>query len=242
MAKEDLRDHCYSGSFLCEQWELRVTQRCLEEDLDRRGDTPFENLLGIEIVKALVARRRDRYDNSRQVTPLSSGKIVWRLARGHDHRGATWYDDQERVVWLLAYRRHRSGDPADAFPYFKKLDAEGRLMPSLADRESLELDRGRRFVEQVMRLVPRLVERARENPEVEQHASIGGTAHVGVAMEIVDTLSETYLRISPLNLRPAWLEIVLAAVFGDRAWEVTDRFPGRPPSDQELRFRSADLE
>ncbi|MGH2780293.1 MAG: hypothetical protein ACRDLA_02550 [Thermoleophilaceae bacterium] len=29
-------------------------------------------------------------------------------------------------------------------------------------------------------------------------------------MEVVETLEEVYLRVSLLNLRPAWLEIVLA--------------------------------
>ena len=60
-------------------------------------------------------------------------------------------------------------------------------------------------------------------------------------MEVVETLEEVYLRVSPLNLRPAWLEIILGAVFGDRPWEVTDRVPSREPSVDELRFRSAEV-
>jgi hypothetical protein len=93
---------------------------------------------------------------------------------------------------------------------------EGRLLPTLDDYAALEKDRGRRFVEQIMRVVPRLMAQAKEQPEAEQSASIGGSTQIGVAMEVVETLEEVYLRVSPLNLRPAWLEIILAAVFGDR--------------------------
>jgi hypothetical protein len=60
-------------------------------------------------------------------------------------------------------------------------------------------------------------------------------------MEVVETLEEVYLGVSPLNLRPAWLEIVLAPVFGDGQWEVTDRFPNLEPSVEELRFRTAEV-
>lgn len=241
MTTEDLSGWCFHGSFLCAEWELRITRRCLEEDLGRSPDATFDDLLGVEIVKAFVARRRDRHDNTREVTPLTSGKTVWRLSRGHDHRGATWYDPDEKVVWLLAYGRHRSGEPEDAFPHFKQLDSEGRLLPTLDDYIGLENDRGRRFVEHVTRVIPGLLEQARDQPDVEQSTSIGGSAELGVAMEIVETLEEVYLRVSPLNLRPAWLEIILAAVFQGRAWEVTDRFPNLEPSVGELRFRSADL-
>jgi hypothetical protein len=162
-------------------------------------------------------------------------------------RGATIIEGRpgttpdDKVVWLLAYGLHRSGEPEDAFPYFKQLDLEGRLLPTLDDYAALEKDRGRRFVEQVMRVVPRLMEQAKEQPEAEQSASIGGSTQIGVAMEVVETLEEVYLRVSPLNLRPAWLEIILAAVFGDRPWVVTDRFPNREPSVEELRFRSAEV-
>jgi hypothetical protein len=134
-----------------------------------------------------------------------------------------------------------SGEQEDAFPYFKQLDLEGRLLPTLDDYAALEKDRGRRFVERVMRVVPRLMEQAKEQPEAEQSASIGGSTQIGVAMEVVETLKAVYLRVSPLNLRPARLEIILATVFGDRPWEVTDRFPNREPSVEELRFRSAEV-
>ena len=41
--------------------------------------------------------------------------------------------------------------------------------------------------------------------------------------------------------RFALAEIILAAVFGDRPWEGTDRFPNLELSVDELRFRSAEV-
>jgi hypothetical protein len=106
VATDDFSEWCYHGSFLCEEWELRLTRRCLEEHLGRSPDTNFGDLVGVEIIKAFIARRRERHDNTREVAPLTSGKTVWRLSRGHDHRGATWYDPDDKVVWLLAYGLH----------------------------------------------------------------------------------------------------------------------------------------
>lgn len=107
------------GSFLCQGYELRVTQRCLEEDLAKPTNEPFEELGGHEIITAFVNRRRDKPDNTRQVAPLTSGKTVYRLAYGDRHRGATWYDEAQDVVWLLAYAQHEFRDGPDAFDYFK---------------------------------------------------------------------------------------------------------------------------
>lgn len=119
--------------------------------------------------------------------------------------GSFLCDPDEKVVWLLAYGLHRSGEPEDAFPYFKQLDSEGRLLPTFDDYKALEKDRGRRFVEQATRVVPRLMEQARQHPDAEQSASIGGSAEIGVAMEVVETLEEVYLRVSPLTCGPPGL-------------------------------------
>jgi hypothetical protein len=44
------------------------------------------------------------------------------------------------------------------------------------------------------------MEQAKEQPDAEQSASIGGSTQIGVAVEVVETLEEVYLRMSPLNL------------------------------------------
>lgn len=133
------------GSFVCSDWELRITNRCLEEDLGRRAGTAMADLQGIEIVNALITERRNKATDTRQVSPLTCGQQVWVLSRGHDHRGGTFFDEQERVIWLVAYRVHRSGSEDDFFPYCKNLDRQDRLLPDEADYERLIRDRDQRF-------------------------------------------------------------------------------------------------
>lgn len=238
MVAKDAAEYCYQGSCVLDPWELRISRRCLTDDLGFAADSPFADLLGHEIIKAFVKDRRAQSHGTRQISPLTCNREVWRLGYGDNHRGATWYDDRHRTIWLLAYHgQHRSGADDDAFPYFKELDRLGLLLPDESDYEALRGDRDRRFVEMVVRQVPVLLTAARSAPEEEQAASLGGSADVGVAIEVVETLEELHLRISPLNLHPPWLEILLGAVFADRPWEVTDQFPGREPSVDELRFR-----
>lgn len=118
------------GAYICEKWELRVTARCLDEDLNAAPDASFEAISGLEIVKAFVKGRSTQSTSSRQVSPLTCGRDVWRLAYGHDHRGATLHDPEGEVIWLVAYGRHRSGQKDDFFPKCKALDAEERLLPT----------------------------------------------------------------------------------------------------------------
>jgi hypothetical protein len=98
------------ASYFAAGWEIRITQRCLEEDLNADGDSSFDAVAGLEIVRALVRERSDKVTGGRQVNPISCGPDVWVVAHGNDHRGATVYDEFEEVVWLVSYHRHRSGE------------------------------------------------------------------------------------------------------------------------------------
>lgn len=234
------RANCRRGSYLCESWELRVTSRCLVEDLGRGADARFEDLLGLDIIKGFVGKRCADPTDTRKVAPLTSGREVYTLGYGHRHRGATWHDEQNRVIWLCAYGRHESGAAEDAFPYFKELDAEGRLLPVRDDYERLVEDRNRRFTDAVVDDAQQLLLEAREDPGVEKSGILADSVGVGVAVELVETLEETYIAIRADDLRPGWLDIVLAAFFPDadlRGWESTDSFPTRPLREYELSYR-----
>lgn len=232
--------NCVRGSYLCERWELRITARCLVEDLGRTPDTPFEDLLGQDIVKGFVGKRSTEPTDTRKVEPLTSGREVYTLGYGHRHRGATWHDKQNGVIWLCAYGRHESGAPADAFPYSKQLDAQSRLLPTRDDYERLIADRNRRFADAVVSDAQALLAAARKEPGVEKPGVLADSVGVGVAVEVVETLEETYVAIRATDLRPGWLDIVLAAFFPDvdlRAWEPTDSFPTRALREDELCYR-----
>jgi hypothetical protein len=240
MASIGLVDVTIGGSYLCEGYELRITERCLAEDLACPSEEPFDELAGHEIVTAFVNRRRNTPTNTRRVAPLTSHQTVYRLAYGHRHRGATWHDEANGVVWLLGYAQHEFEDKGDAFPYFKELDAAHRLLPTKADYTALFRDRDRRFTEVVQHEAEQLLDAAREQPGEEQRAVVGGQLGVGVALEVVETLEEVYLAVKTARLTPENLIILFAAFFPERQFDEIDgthKLPHRELGEEELAFR-----
>jgi hypothetical protein len=224
----------------CMSYELRITRRCLQEDLDYFGEAPFEDLAGHEIVKALVNRRSSGPTDTREVSPLTSGQTVYRLAYGDRHRGATWFDQENRVVWLLAYAQHEFEGRGDAFPYFKELDETGRLLPEPADLEQLFRDRTARFAATVAEDAERLLEDARRAPGEEQRGRLGGELGVGVVIVVVEPLEEVSVAIEMMGLSKESFAISLAALFPGRGideLESIDSLPARPLTVGELGFR-----
>lgn len=240
MAPDAAQPNCHRGSLLCADWELRVTARCLVEDLGCKADTPFDELLGQDIIKGFVGKRSTDPTDTRKVEPLKSGREVYTLGYGDRHRGATWHDEQNRVIWLCASGWHASGSVKDAFPYFKKLDEDGRLLPTRDDYKTLIEDRGRRFADTVVDDAQELLVQARAEPGSEIRGVVGESVGVGVAVEIVETMEETYVAIRMPHLKPGWLEIVLAAFFPDITmadWELSDSLPSRELAEDELSYR-----
>ena len=136
---EPLLNTAHRGSFFLPEWELRITRRCLSEDLGVSPEEPIGALLDHPIVKALVKDRANDPDGGKSVGPEAGDRTLRRLGYGHDHRGATWWDGAERVVWLCAYHGgHRSGEPDDPFKrHFPDLIAAGRALPETSDYEAL---------------------------------------------------------------------------------------------------------
>jgi hypothetical protein len=219
MASPGLLDVAIGGSYLCAGYELRITARCLDEDLGSHEGASFEELSGREIVTAFVNRRKNSPTNTRTVAPLTSGEEVYRLAYGERHRGATWHDEANRVVWLHAYAQHEFEDRGDAFPYFKQLDHDDRLLPTAADYEALFRDRDLRFTEVVAHEAAQLLQTAREAPGTEQRAVIGGQFGVGVAVEVVETLEEAWVAVKTRGLTQEYLAILFAALFPEAGFE-----------------------
>ena len=222
------------GSFICSEWELRVTSRCLKEDLGKPAGAAFQDLEGLEIIKALTSERSTRIDSTRQVSPLTSSQAVWVLARGHDHRGGTFFDEQERVIWLVAYARHRSGSKEDFFPYCKELDRNDQLLPTLEDYECLIRDRDHRFVRAVAIEAPLVLKEAREKG-AEQRAMLGGEFGACIAIELADDVEATTIAFKVETIDFDLVPIVLAA-FHDGDWEDADRMPSRELAPDEIAF------
>src|SRR5689334_21297157 len=132
------------GSFICDLGhELRVTCRCLRDDLGIEPPAAFADLVDVEIVKALISKRAEHVGEGKTVGPRAGGATLYRLGRGDDHRGATWADLPNSVVWLCAYGFHRSGTEDDAFKKFRRLMEAGQMYPTVEDYEWLNEDRDR---------------------------------------------------------------------------------------------------
>lgn len=171
----------------------------------------------------MVAAFRDR----RSVSPvgqepfrgLTSKITAYTLHAGPD-RGATWHDERNGVVWLLASGFHRSGKPDDAYPYIIGLDAEGRLLPTRADYVALVRFTAATLAKALSEDVPPLLAAARAEPASIRRGTIGGRIQVRVAYENGDDALVTVAvsqRLLPgeLPLPPDWNVIVAAAFLPD---------------------------
>ncbi len=220
------------GSYLLADYELRITARCLEEDFGVSPATPMSDLLDHPIVKALIKDRATDPDTGKTIGPEAGDDTIRRLGYGHDHRGATWWDRTEKVVWLCAYHgRHRSGAADDPFgKHFPELIAWKRMKPATVDYEALFAERDERFIDLVQRDAQALLAEARREPGVEKRAVVGGEANVGCLVEVVETLEETYVAFFVEEVTYERVVILLNAFFVSRfeEWEQVKEMPHRP--------------
>lgn len=215
MASGLLLHQAIDGSFLCSDYELRVTRRCCEQDLGCPQLDPFVNRASHEIIRAFINRRRDSPDNTRQVAPLTTGRTVYRLAYGERHRGATWHDEAHGVVWLLAYAVHEFKGEGDAFPYFKELDARDRLLPTSEDYEDLFRARAARLAQAVPAECTDLLSSAREALGTEICGVVANHIRVSCSVAAIDSLEEITVAVNYDGLTPESLAIILPSFFPD---------------------------
>lgn len=229
---ESLINTAHRGSYFLEKYELRITKRCLTEDLGEAADTPISDLLDQEIVKALVKDRATSPTGGKTVGPAAGADTYARLGYGDDHRGATWWDSANKVVWLCAYHgRHRSGEADDPFKkHFPELIAADAMKPAADDYERLFEERDERFDDFVFSDAQELLAVARSDPGKEHHRVLGGEASAGCLVEVVSTLEETYVAFFPLEAGYERFLKILAAFFPDARfedWEPVDALPTR---------------
>ena len=117
----------YGRSFLCPRWELRITHRCVVDDLQFEAGAGFDEALRHPIVEAFAKKRLTNTGEGKTVDPEAGAETLYHLGSGDRHRGATWWDAENKVVWLCGYGRHESGAVDDAFQLFKQLFDEGPI-------------------------------------------------------------------------------------------------------------------
>ena len=154
----------------------------------------------------------------------------------------SFYDEDEAVIWLVAYGRHRSGASDDFFPRCKELDVEGRLLPVQADIARMYRDRDKRFVEAVTIEVPLALKAARET-EGEYRCTIGGELGTGLAIEVIEELEATSITVAfrpaaggPLTTVTMEQGQVLLQSLACGKWEMIGRMPSRDLEPDEVAF------
>ena len=215
----------HRGTLVCEEYELRVTARCLREDLGERYPerVEMESAQRYEIVRAFCSKRRESPTGTGTVGPAAGERTLHALRQGHDHRGATWFDREERVVWLCAYGTHRSGEADDAFQHFAALRQNGLIYPEREDYERLNDERAERFVALAPQELAELLEAAEEKTGQEVRAVIGGVEQLGLLVVVVETLDELFVACSQAALAdPTRVSIILTGLCPDRAWDDWD--------------------
>jgi hypothetical protein len=225
------KDQPHLRSFVCSLGhELRITGRCLREDLVDASDASFDELAKRHgIIKAFRRERRNATAGVDTLGPGGGVRTLTVLRHTNDWRGVTWFDQEKGVVWLCACGWHRSGQPGDAFPHFTTLRQNSGIWPSDDDYEALEADRGEQFAAFVVTEAPRFLAAARAAPETEIVMVIGREP-VAIVVRVVETLEETFVAFSGLRLAPPLFVLLFVALYPDRGfkdWRTEPRLPTR---------------
>jgi hypothetical protein len=228
----------HRGSCLCSAYELRITERCLVDDLGLSADGSFEEALAHPIVQAFVDKRQSDPDSGKTVGPAAGRRTLRHLGRGDDHRGSTWFDRKNGVVWLTAYGFHRSGDPEDAFQKFDQLIAADAMRPTTQDYRRLGRDRAGRFVElapmQATSAVHEVI--AREGDVIE--VDLAQQLRVRLFAMIAEGVVELTITFPWGGLNQDRIFFIVRCFEGSSndLYEVADSFGGDPVAEGELGF------
>jgi hypothetical protein len=235
MEFESLIGRCHLGAYICAEWELRITDRCMTEDLGCASGTPFEDLPDDGAIRAFKKNRSETATGTRQVSPLTQGMEVWVLSAGAKLRGGTWYEPVDSVIWLVAVGPHKSGQPNDFFPYCKALDADGRLAPTIEDVTAMLLERDARIMEAIAIEGPLVLQHAREaGHEVKVRI---GHQPAAIGIEAAAELEAITVAFDAGSLDFDLVPIILQAIQPGE-WDVADSMPSRALVLGEVAFES----
>ncbi len=203
-----------SGAIAGGGWDLRVTERCLTEDLafdPSQASADLSTLaagagLGAALLRAFLDKRdtvREPDDEGVMERMAGGTPAMFPLRRGKRQRGLTWYDKRSETIWLVAaHHAHDSGDPDDSYAYFRSLRRD-QLLPSRADMTRLREDRADRATEAVWDEVPALMRQAAQTRGAEVSGHVG---RVPISMMMTDDRPpHLYLAVSR-RLEPGGLE------------------------------------
>ncbi|MDQ4125715.1 MAG: hypothetical protein M3134_08970 [Actinomycetota bacterium] len=233
------------------EWDLAVTARCLEEDLGLSGwlDPDGIRASDNEAVSCFHAMRAQQPVGVEHVVSLRED--VYSLHCGQS-RGATWYDEDQRVVWLLAYGLHRSGSRNDAYTKFVRLARNDALFPTEDDYFRIFTWRDEQIGASLTKEASALVAVAKNEPGREIRALVGDAISVSLVIDTVEesgksasclhvAISMAFRQAMPFDLPKEWILLVLAGFFPDSnlqalMGESHRHFPTRELDANEISF------
>lgn len=194
-------------------WRLGVTRRCLEEDLELPPRTNWR-AIAHPVLRAFVERRGQEPIGSERIAEVSAylKAPIYSLHVG-TRRPATWYDQDEQVVWLLAVGKSHDYD------HLRRLAEQDRLLPTVDDYEHLEADvPAAAFAAALFADVEQLVTAARQQPDRIVVGSVAQRIPVRLCIETSDSRKlvvaiSRRLILGDVELPPDWLTAVASAFY-----------------------------
>jgi len=234
-------DETHRGFYFHDRYALRVTQRCLVDDLGEDATASFTEIRDREIVKAFIKDRATDPDGGKTVGSNAGDLTLRRVGYGDDHRGVTWWDREHGVVWLCAYHgKHRSGEADDSFRYFEQLLQAKQMYPTADDYEQLSDDEEAYFFDYAVEDAQVSLDFARQHQDEEIEVVIGRQVGTSLAVEVVETMEETYVVFSWEEVEHLDTPLVLLkAFYPDSTWDDWDDkkpFPARELRPGEVCF------
>lgn len=168
----------------------RITRRCLTDDLGHPSDSVDLTIDELANANDVIAAFRDRRaemgsPGQEPIRSLLPEVVAFSLHVGR-RRGATWHHREAGVIWLLAVGYHREGHVDDAYAYFERLKAAGRLLPDRDDMLAFVRSQAPTLARSLLDDVPGLVDTARQQPGVIHSGTIGGRIRARVVYETDD--------------------------------------------------------
>lgn len=224
--------------------ELRITARCCRHDLGvEPGEASIEELAERWMIVRKFVELRATAPEGNETFRSASRSDVFTLHAARE-RGATWFDREYAVVWLLGFATHREGDRSDSYAYLRSLDERELLMPAEEDYEQLIRDRDARQIPEMIAEVRALLFRARAEPDEVHAAMLNNGVTLRLYVERMEEegggVEEFHLAVSLKFLGRKMLSHIRAALWPEDAtasWEFTRDFPQSGDDESELRFR-----
>lgn len=251
---------CYMSASERPTHQLRITHRCLVEDLGFTPDDlerPLDELASgssdaAKFIRAFIEKRGTDPVDEDSIEGLATGRIPMHpLRRGERVRGLTWHDRGANVVWLVAaHFAHSSGERSDSYAYFRGLRAD-QLLPEELDYVLFREQQAIQAADAILDAIDQALRSALADPGTETRLDVGGVPVSLLVTHVTPSPPRLKLAISMRRTEsgfeppPEWIPAILARCFrrsfggwDDLPYTEDRTFGGRKLGHDEMAFES----